>query len=79
MPASEITEKCGVPDSNEKIEVPIRARRPNGSTYQVGVSVMEYWTYDRGPTHFPVLVTIEEGTAKGIELLSRFSDLGPSE
>lgn len=71
MASAEVTEKCGQPTTVEVVEEPIMARRPNGSTYPVGVVTREYWSYDRGPQLFPVRVTIEEGVATKIELLSR--------
>ena len=71
MAAAEIVEKCGQPTAIETVEEPIMARRPNGTTYQVGITTTEYWRYDRGPRLFPAQLTIEEGVATKIELLSR--------
>jgi Protein of unknown function (DUF2845) len=71
MPAAEVMEKCGGPDSVEAVSEPIMARRPNGSTYQVGIATTEYWTYDRGSGRFPARLTIKEGAVSEIELLSR--------
>src|SRR5687768_12533657 len=41
--AGYVREKCGAPDSREEISEPIMARRPNGSTYQVGKTTKETW------------------------------------
>jgi hypothetical protein len=71
MPASEIRKKCGDPNSVETVTEPVIARRPDGSTFQTGVTTKDYWGYDRGPRRFPARVTIEDGVAVEIELLSR--------
>jgi hypothetical protein len=71
MTAVEIEHLCGAPDARRVVEEPVMARNRNGSSYQVGVTTVEYWTYDRGPGRFPYELTIEGGTAKKIEMLRR--------
>jgi len=71
MPAPEVMEKCGAPTSREVVEEPVMARRANGSAFQVGVTTIEYWTYNLGARVFPARLTIEEGVATKIELLHR--------
>jgi hypothetical protein len=70
MAATEIAEKCGEPTQREVLEEPIMATRPNGTTFQVGVTSTEIWIYDRGPGSFPARLTIDEGIARTIELLT---------
>ena len=70
MRAEQIVERCGQPDTVEVLEEPIMARRQNGSRFQVGVKTTEFWTYDRGTVRFPARVTIEEGVATEVALLS---------
>jgi hypothetical protein len=71
MPAAEIRSRCGEPTSVDRVEEPVFARRPDGTTYPVGTSVKEYWLYDRGARNFPARLTVVEGVAEKIELLSR--------
>jgi hypothetical protein len=71
MPSAEIAEKCGEPNTSESVREPIMARRANGSAFQIGVTTIETWTYDRGPGLFKARATIEEGIATKIELLGR--------
>lgn len=71
MAAAEIREKCGEPTTVETIVEPVMARRSNGTLYQTGEAVTEYWLYERGSGRFPARLTISEGRATAIELLSR--------
>lgn len=71
MSASDIREKCGEPDSVETVTEPVMSRTRDGLAYQVGVTTTDYWRYDRGSRRFPVRLTIKEGIAEKIELLSR--------
>jgi len=66
-----LTEYCGEPASRETLEQPVMARRPDGSMYQIGVKLTEFWTYDRGPRSFPARITVEDGTATAVRLVSR--------
>jgi hypothetical protein len=71
MTAAEIEAKCGAPDAREVVEEPILARNARGGTFQVGVTTIERWTYDRGAGRFEAHLTIEDGVAKTIELGGR--------
>jgi Protein of unknown function (DUF2845) len=71
MAAAVLAEKCGAPDTKRTSREPVLATRPNGTRFQVGVKVIEYWTYDRGSGRFPVSIRIEDGIAKTIEFLPR--------
>lgn len=70
MTAGEVVAKCGAPSAKEVIPVPIRVRRPNGTTGVVGTTYIERWTYERGSGQFPALLTFEEGGLERIELLT---------
>ena len=65
--AGYVREKCGAPDSKQEVSEPIMARRPNGSTYQVGKTTKEIWRYRRGPREFPAVLTFEGGVLKQLE------------
>jgi hypothetical protein len=41
--------------------------RNTGLVTKVGESLIEVWTYDRGPTAPPMVVTIVDGRIKSIE------------
>ncbi|NNC63981.1 MAG: DUF2845 domain-containing protein [Gammaproteobacteria bacterium] len=71
MRASDILDRCGEPDSKDIVEEPIFAWRPGGGRVQTGVTVTEYWLYDRGSGRFPARLTIRENIAEQIELLTR--------
>lgn len=64
---SYVLAKCGAPDSRREISEPIMARRPNGTVYQVGVTVQEIWRYERAPGKFPAVMTFEGGVLKKLE------------
>lgn len=70
MPSSKIAEECGQPDVVQTSEEPIIVRRANGSTFTNGVTITDYWYYERGPNEFVVRVTIREAVVEEIELLS---------
>lgn len=67
----ELEQTCGRPDTVESIREPIMATRPNGSTYPVGRTSIELWTYDRGPRRLDAVVTIEERIVQSIEFPAR--------
>ncbi len=52
------------------MQEPIIGRRTNGTTYDIGIATRELWTYEFGRGRFPARVTIEEGIATRIELLT---------
>jgi hypothetical protein len=65
----EVLAKCGEPTYVENIEEPIRARRPNGTTYVVGTSSKDIWTYKRAPGQFPAVLIFDGSTLKSIEFI----------
>ena len=71
MIEAEVIAKCGEPVHKDIESVPVRVRRPNGSSGVVGTTQIERWTYDRGPGQFPALLTFEQGKLKSVELLTR--------
>jgi hypothetical protein len=71
MIAAEVVAKCGEPNSREVTSEPIRARRPNGSTYIVGTTSRELWIFERDPGQFRAHLTFEQGRLTKIELLDR--------
>jgi Protein of unknown function (DUF2845) len=62
-----VLQKCGPPASKREMSEPVMARRPNGTTYQVGTTTQEIWRYDRSPGKFPAVMTFEEGVLKKLE------------
>ncbi len=62
-----VLQKCGPPASKMEVNEPVMARRPNGTTYQVGTTTREIWRYDRSPGKFPAVMTFEEGVLKKLE------------
>jgi hypothetical protein len=62
-----VLQKCGQPASKMELSEPVMARRPNGTTYQVGMATKEIWRYDRSPGKFPAVMTFEEGVLKKLE------------
>ena len=71
MTSSEVVALCGEPQSKEIEQIPIRARRANGSSQVIGVTEVERWTYDRGTGQLPALLTFEQGQLKRLEILMR--------
>lgn len=67
----DIREKCGEPTAIEHTTEPVYERRLDGTVYQVGVDVIDYWYYDFGSRRFPVRMTVKGGIAEKIERLSR--------
>lgn len=58
--------KCGEPTSRSEISEPVRARRPNGTTYVVGTTTREVWHYERGYGKLPVTLVFSEGVLRDI-------------
>ncbi|HSG64642.1 MAG TPA: DUF2845 domain-containing protein [Gammaproteobacteria bacterium] len=69
MTAVEISRRCGEPDTVQVIEEPIFARNANGSTRQIGVTMVEIWTYNRGSGRFPARIRVADGVATEVELI----------
>jgi len=65
-----LVRKCGQPASKRYEEQDIRVRTPNdlaSNTRKVGITVTEFWTYDRGSHASPVIVTISDGKVRSIK------------
>ena len=68
MSPAELLEKCGEPTRRESSTQDVLARNRNtGLMIKVGESLVEVWTFDRGPTAPPMVVTIVDGRIKSIE------------
>jgi hypothetical protein len=68
MTPAELLEKCGEPTQRESSTQDVMARNRNtGLVTKVGESLIEVWTYDRGSTAPPMVVTIVDGRIKSIE------------
>jgi Protein of unknown function (DUF2845) len=65
----EVLAKCGEPSFVENVEEPVRVRRPNGTTYVVGTTNKEIWTYKRAPGKFPAVLTFDGSTLKSIDFI----------
>jgi Protein of unknown function (DUF2845) len=65
--AAEVAQKCGEPDSRMELSEPIRARRPDGTSYVVGTATREIWHYQRRSGQFPADLTFEGGVLKRID------------
>jgi hypothetical protein len=70
MVRAQVQDRCGEPKDKSVSDIPIRARRPAGTSAVVGAVHVERWTYDRGYGQFPALLTFENGKLKSIELLT---------
>ena len=62
-----VHEKCGEPESKQTYTEPVRARRPNGTAYEVGTTSKDIWRYKRSTGSFPAVLTFEEGVLKKLE------------
>ncbi len=58
---------CGAPASKKEVTEPIRARRENGTTYEVGTTTQEIWRYVRRPGQFPAILVFEGGVLKSLD------------
>lgn len=68
MPLSELLEKCGEPAARTSTTEDVLVRNNNtGLVNKVGETVKEVWTYERGTTAPPMVVTIVDGKIKSIE------------
>ncbi len=66
-----IVEKCGVPHSKSSRTEDIRMRLPNGTMRTTGTTTTEEWTYERGTTAPPFVVTIVDGKVKSVNVVRR--------
>lgn len=68
LSVAELTQKCGQPTHREVTTQDVLVRnRNNGLMVKVGESEVETWTYDRGSTAPPMVITIVDGRIKKIE------------
>lgn len=68
MSVDELVRKCGEPTSHSSRTEDVKVRnRDNGLMLKVGETLIETWTYDRGPQSAPMVVTIVDGRIKSIE------------
>ncbi len=65
-----IKRRCGEPQSIERTQESVVGRRTTGTAYDIGIVTRELWTYEREWGAFPARLTIEEGVAIKIELLT---------
>ena len=70
LASAEIKRRCGEPQSVEHLQEPIMATRPDGTRFEVGTKTWELWTYEREYGKFPARVTVEDGVATAVELLT---------
>jgi hypothetical protein len=68
MTVGELIAKCGEPDSRTRETRDVRVRnRNNGLMIRSGETTVETWTFDRGTTAPPMVVTIVDGRIKTLE------------
>jgi hypothetical protein len=68
MTVQELLAKCGHPASRERTVEDVMVRNNNtGLMRKTGETVIDTWTYDRGSTAAPMVVTIVDGRIKRIE------------
>ncbi len=62
-----VQDKCGQPESKQTYTEPVRALRPNGTSYEVGSTSKDVWRYQRGSGSFPAVLTFEKGVLTKLE------------
>lgn len=68
MSVEELLAKCGEPDRKTTETVDVYGPNAQGSgRVKRGTVTSEKWTYDRGPSSFAMVVTIEDGKIKSME------------
>ena len=68
MTLSELSTRCGAPSAHENVTQDVRVQNRNtGLIHKVGETVIETWTYDRGPHAAAMVVTIVDGRIKSID------------
>jgi hypothetical protein len=68
MSVTDLRAKCGEPTSRASRTEDVMVRNRNtGLMYKSGETLIETWTYDRGTTAPPMVVTIVDGRIKSIE------------
>ncbi len=65
---AQLAEKCGPPTSHDSRTEDVLVRNRNtGLMMKAGESLIETWTYDRGPQAAAMVVTIVDGVIKSID------------
>jgi hypothetical protein len=68
LPVAELLDKCGEPAQRERSTQDVLVRNQNtGLMIKVGETLTEVWTYDRGTTAPPMVVTVVDGRIRSIE------------
>jgi hypothetical protein len=68
MSVADLVAKCGQPSARTRtVEDVMTRNNNNGLMRKTGETVIETWTYDRGTTAAPMVVTIVDGRIKRIE------------
>jgi hypothetical protein len=62
-----VHDKCGEPGSKQTYTEPVRAIRPNGTSYEVGTTSKDIWRYKRDSGSFPAVLTFEKGVLTKLE------------
>ena len=62
-----VADKCGAPESKQTYTEPVYARRPNGTSHEVGTASKDVWRYKRSNGSFPALLTFEKGVLTKLE------------
>lgn len=70
MTSSEVSSRCGEPNSRTVEEIPVMSRLPNGAARQTGTTHAERWIYGRGGGQSDAMLTFEDGKLKRIDLLT---------
>jgi hypothetical protein len=67
LSVTELLAKCGEPAKRESRQEAVFARGVNGGSYKTGEVTVETWTYQRGTSAAPMVVTIIDGKIERIE------------
>lgn len=67
--AAKVLALCGEPTQRTTEDVPVLARRANGTTFVNGKVTVAVWTYDRGSSRFPARLKFEDGKLVSIEFV----------
>ena len=67
MTVEELLAKCGIPSQRTSATEDVMARNKYGLMQKIGETTVMTWTYDRGATAPPMIVTIVDGRIKNIE------------
>jgi len=68
MSVTDLRAKCGEPTTREtRVEDVMVRNKDTGLMFKSGETQIEVWTYDRGSTASPMVVTIVDGRIKSME------------